>query len=262
MVASKRVLSMLALTMTAVFVLLVVPAARADNFTFSVSGSTLVYLDSPNDNYWGTYESPYYGSVTTEVRDWAPYVYGQLNFTNVSFVLPAGSTITSGSIELILPTTILQGTSVATNVTTEHLPPPDLDSPVGTLPTFDPGTAYLYPFDRVNGIGSNNGTFDLTMGFGLTVYSPLINGNQISTGDLALTLSDAQTDEMEAMVATQGSNYNGYVDVNGEVNVPYTLEVVGTYTPAATPEPSAVVLLGTGMLALMAGAWWRRNAIG
>jgi len=36
---------------------------------------------------------------------------------------------------------------------------------------------------------------------------------------------------------------------------------VGTYTPAATPEPSAVVLLGTGMLALMAGAWWRRNAI-
>jgi hypothetical protein len=253
---------MLVLTLTAVFVLFVVPAARADSFTFSVSGSTLVYLNSPNDNYWGTYESPFDGSVTTEVSDWAPYVAAQLNLANLSFFLPVGSTITSGSIELILPTTTLQGTSVATNVTTEHLPPPDQDSPVGTLPTFDPGTASLYPFDSVNGIGSGDGVFDLTMGFGQTVYSPLISGNEISTGDLALELSGASSGEMVAMVATQGYNYDGYVDINGEVNVPYTLEVVGTYTPpAATPEPSAVVLLGTGMLALMAGAWWRRNAI-
>lgn len=259
MVASKKSLPIALFTMMTMFVLLVVPAARADSFSFSVSGSTLVYLLSPNDNYWGVYESPSHGSVTTEVQDYAPYVYGQVNITDLSFFLPAGSTITSGSIELILPTTTLQGTSVARNVTTEHLPPPDQDSPVGTLPTFDPGTSSLYPFDFVNGIGSGDGLFNLTTGCCNTVYSPVIKGNEISTGDLALSLSGGSSGPIEAMVATQGSNYDGYVDVNGQVNVPYTLEVVGTYAPpVTTPEPSAVVMLGTGMAALMAAALRRR----
>ena len=256
MVASQRVLRILILTMTAVFALLVIPAARADSFTFSVSGSTEIYFTSPNDNYWGYYTTGFdQTGTTTELEVEAPFVSETLDLANQSFFLPAGSTITSASIELVLPTTTLNGTSVASNVTSEHLPPPNPSDPTQIAPTFvDPGTATLTSFYQVNGISVGSGLVDLTDEL------PIISGNQISTGALSLNLVGA-SGFMEETVATQGFNYSGYVTATGQVSLPYTLEVVGTYTPAATPEPSAVVLLGTGMLALMAGAWWRRNAI-
>lgn len=251
----KRVLPVVVLTMAGASSLFVAPAALADSFTFTVSSSTLVTLNSPNDNYWGYYDTNGDGPGTTpEVRVNAPLVNGGLSLADASFFLPAGSTVTSASMELILPTTILTGTSVATTV--GHLPPPNPDDPIQIAPTFvDPGTAYLYPVSPVNGTSdAGPGVFDITD------QAPVIAGNQISTGDVSLTFT-GDNGWMEAIVATQGYNWSGYVDATGEVELPFTLEVVGTYTPpAATPEPSAVVLLGTGVLALMAGAWWRRAA--
>jgi hypothetical protein len=252
MVSFKRVLPVLVLTMAAVSLLLVVPTAFADSFSFSVSGSTQINLNSPNDNFWGDYETHVDGPGTTsEVGVGAPSVSGALALTNLSFFLPAGSTITSSSMEFILPTTAVEGTSVAF-IASEHLPPPNPNDPTQIAPTFvNPGTATLNPFGFVNGRGGDNGIFDLTD------EVPVVNGNEISTGDVSLEFTGA-SGSMEAIVATQGYNYAGYVDASGEVNIPYTLEVVGTYT--VTPEPSGMVLLGTGMLALMGSAWYRRAA--
>lgn len=253
MVSFKRVLPAVVLGMVAL-------PAFADSFSFSVSGSTQITLTSPNDNFWGDYESN--GNRST-VNAEAPYVTGGLSLANLSFFLPAGSTITSASLELILPATYTYGTSVETNITQERLPPPDTSEPVGSAPTFDPGTAYLEPFSFVNGRSGGDGIFDLTgdapvVGGGISPGdSPVIGGNEVSTGDLSLELSGA-IGGMEATVATQGDNYSGYVGGTGEVSLPYTLEVVGDYT--VTPEPAGIVLLGTGMLALLAGVWWRRTA--
>ena len=245
MVSWKRVVSVLVLGLVALPV-------YADSFTFSVSGSTQVSLNSPNDNFWGTYDTNVDGPGTTpEVRANAPNVSGGLNLTNLSFFLPAGSTITSASVEVILPTTVLEGTSVVF-IANEHLPPPNPADPTQIAPTFvDPGTAYLGPFEFVNGRGGDDGIFDLINAL------PVINGNEISTGDISMEFTDA-SGYMEANVANQGYNWSGYIDATGEVNVPYTLEVVGDYT--VTPEPSGMVLLGTGILALLVAAWYRRTA--
>jgi hypothetical protein len=242
--------------MAAVSLLLVVPTAVADSFSFSVSGSTQINFMSPDDNYWGVYETYVDGPGTaSEVAIEAPFVNGELSLAGLSFSLPAGSTITSASMELVLPTTAVEGSFVATNVTSEQLPQPNPDDPTHIAPTFvNPQPVSVNPFEFVNGIGRyTDGVFHLT-------DAPVVSGNQISTGDLSLELTGASA-FMEAVVATQGFNYAGYVDATGQANLPYTLEVVGTYTPpAAAPEPSGMVLLGTGVLALMAGAWWRRAA--
>jgi hypothetical protein len=247
MISLKRVL-----TMAAVSLLLVAPTAFADSFSFSVSSSTLVNLSSPNDNYWGDYETHVDGPGTTpEVRVNAPFVNGEISLTNVSFFLPAGSTITSASMELILPTTVVDGTSVAGTV--GHFPPPNPSDPTQIAPTFvDPGTAYLNPISSVNGTSNAGaGIFDITD------QAPVITGSQISTGDVSLDFT-GDNGWMEAIVATQGYNFGAYVDASGEVNLPFTIEVVGDYT--VTPEPSGMVLLGTGVLALLAVAWWQRAA--
>ena len=253
MVAWKKVLPVLALGAFAFLV--VVPAAFADSFSFSVSGSTQISLNSPNDNYWGDYETRADAFGTTSVvHAVVPNVGDLLEITNDSFYVPVGSTITSASLELILPTGVVNGTSQLANVTSERLPPPDPGNPTHTAPTFaNPGTASLNPFSFVNGRGGSNGVFDL-------LNVPVVSGNEISTGDLSLELTGA-SGQLAALVATQGFNYAGYVDGTGEVDLPYTLELVGTYTPAAcTPEPSGLVLLATGVLAMLAAAWYRRTA--
>jgi hypothetical protein len=59
-------------------------------------------------------------------------------------------------------------------------------------------------------------------------------------------------------VATPGYNWSGYIDAAGSVDLDYRLVVDVEYvTPeSVTPEPSSLLLLGTGILAL-AGAMFR-----
>jgi hypothetical protein len=251
MVSFKRVLPILVLTMAAVSLLLVVPTALADSFSFSVSGSTQINFMSPDDNFWGVYETYVDGPGTaSQVAIEDPFVSGVLSLASLSFTLPAGSTITSASLELILPTTAVEGSFVATNVTSEGLPQPNPEDPTHIAPTFaNPQSVSVNAFEFANGIGRyTDGVFHLT-------DAPVVSGNQISTGDLSLELTGASA-FMEAVVATEGYNYAGYVDGTGQAELPYTVEVVGDYT--VTPEPSGMVLLGTGVLVLMTVAWWRR----
>jgi hypothetical protein len=81
------------------------------------------------------------------------------------------------------------------------------------------------------------------------------------TGDYFLALNSETT--LTAALVSSGFNaweifnFEGgnTVDVTADLSIDYTAD-----PPAPAPEPSGVVLLGTGMLALMAGAWRRRSA--
>jgi hypothetical protein len=79
--------------------------------------------------------------------------------------------------------------------------------------------------------------------------SPLISGNEVSTGDLDLpfVLSGVILDTMP----TPGVNWAGYIGGSGQVVIPYTVELDVTYAPV--PEPSTFVLIGAGIFAIAGG---------
>jgi hypothetical protein len=206
--------------------LAVAPAAVADSIQLSVNSSVLVNFSSPYDSYWGVYISgqPY--------TDFPSFDFTGIfaNFSSVSVFVPAGNAVTSANITVTLPPNPFQGTGI--NFAETSFPTPNPGSP-SIAPTF-------------NGTGST----DAFVYYAPVIFHPLISGSEVSTGDLGL-YAEIQG-SIHDTVATPGVNWNGYIGGSGQVLIPYTVELDVNYSPV--PEPSAFVLLGTGILALAGAA--------
>jgi PEP-CTERM motif len=246
---SARLLSAATISILAASTL--APAALADSFQFSISSSVQEFITNEgNESYESIYSTgPDAWGTQPSVESVTPS-YGNSSFANISFSLPSGSTVTSATLELLLPSTTVHGTAELFGG--GGLVPPDPDNDVSIGPTFNPGTSTVV----VKGILDNvDGTFADGSGEGFDLSSNLlvINGNEISSGDLSGDNLHFLVDgTISATVNTQGYNTEGYVGGSGQANIPYTLEVVGTYSPV--PEPSTIALLGTGILGLAGAA--------
>jgi hypothetical protein len=205
-------------------ILLIAPhAAQADTIDLSVNTSFVASFYSQTDNFNGTYST---ADPTYPIRSTIdPNIYVTTDFSNVSFFVPAGSVITDVIMRAIVPTGEIQGTG--TSFPADPLRAPG--SGPNIAPTFGPGYSLIY--------ASWNGE----------LYEPIIDGDEVSTGDL--TLAFFIGGQIIGVLDSPGSNWASYIAATGTAVIPYTFDVDVTYTPA--PEPCSFVLLGTGVLGLV-----------
>jgi hypothetical protein len=205
-------------------ILLIVPhAAQADTIELSVNTSFVASFYSQTDNFNGTYSTadPTYPIRSTINANFEVTT----DFSNVSVFVPAGSVITSVLEMVIVPTGEIQGTG--TSFPAGPLLAPDPGPNIA--PTFGPGYSEIYA------------------SWYATLYRPIIDGDEVSTGDL--TLAFFIDGQIIGVLDSPGSNWASYIGASGTAVIPYTFDVDVTYTPA--PEPWSFVLLGTGLLGLV-----------
>jgi hypothetical protein len=233
-----RTISYFAATMLLAFA----PAALANSINLTINSSVHVTADSPNDNYWGTYGTlPDAFGTQGQVR--ANFqLYGttiSTTFSNVSFLLPAGSVVTSATMNLVFPLNRVDGTGIV-DIAPETLPPPD-DDASGThiLPKFGPATSFF----NIDGVTLQQSGSNVVSDGNFFPNTPTITGDKISTGtwDLSFITSGG----VVGPVTAQGYDWNGYIGGNGQADIPYSVQVDVNYS--TVPEPPGFLLVATAM---------------
>jgi hypothetical protein len=226
-----------------VILLTLAPAAFADSIQFTLNSSVHVSGISEDDSYWGIYQTQEdaYGTMSSVIVG-LPYATGTTTVPNVSFFLPSGVVVTSATMTVLFPETIVGTGTVA--IAPEPIPPPDLNpDSLHIPPTFNtPAVANffegsVFDTDSLNGYQTSYLTGDISL-------TPIIDGNEISIG--TLDLSFLEGGELVGTVATPGYNWAGYIGGSAQADVPYSVQIDVEYTPV--PEPSGFVLVGTTML--------------
>ena len=217
------------LIIAAAILLTATPAVLADSIQLSISTSALADISSPNDSYYGQYYNVSSQSLPIDFP--SACCVTSVPFSNISLFVPAGSTITSAVLNIVLPTTQLEGTGFL-------------------IPEAQFGAAEDPSLPSVAPIFSPNGTSQILLGPPVLVPLPTINGDEVSTDIQDLTFGYGG--RIEGGFTNPGSNWAGYIGGEGQVVIPYTVELDVTYTPV--PEPSTFALLATGILALAGAA--------
>jgi hypothetical protein len=220
------------LIIAAAILLTATPTVLADSIRLSISTSAVANISSPNDNYYGEYINVPSQSFMLDYP--SACCVTTVPFSNISLFVPAESTITSAVLSIILPTTELQGTGFL-------------------IPEAQFGAAEDPSLPTVAPISSLNGTSQILLDPPVFVPQPTINGDEVSTDIQDLTFGYGGT--IEGGFSNPGSNWAGYIGGEGQVVIPYAVELDVDYTPV--PEPSTFALLATGIFAL-AGAAGRK----
>lgn len=206
----------------AAFMFAVAPIAKADSLQLTVNSTTTASFTSPDSSWWGIYStlnSPYRGFASIGLGA------ALADFSNISLFVPYGNAITSAKISVIVPTTQIEGTG---NIRVAQGLAPPYSGP-SSQPSFGAGTSEISAWL----------VYELS-----SPLTPIINGNEVSTGDLSLFFN--LTGTIFAPVSDPGYNWTGYTGGNGQADIPYTVQLDVSYSPV--PEPSSIALLSTGLV--------------
>lgn len=219
---------------------LLVPASAALGETFKQMGfgSVLVVM-SGSTVYTTGWDGPGTSNSIITYTPGTKYGYSIL-LSEFYFTAPLGSLITSADLKLT-PLTPDAGSAEAatTSAGFEPLPRPNPSDPKSFAPTFySGGKVHIGDVLELNGVTGVNGVFDLPVATD--------GSNTYVSNALEFVISDAS---FTSYIATQGYNWAGYVDVFGTATIQYSGELDVTYT-SATPEPSSLILLVTGLVTL------------
>jgi hypothetical protein len=209
------------------------PAALADSIQLSVNSNVEANVSSPNDNYYGTYTNIAGTPLFVGHPDIETIV--SVPFSNLSVLLPAGSVFLDGELNIMVPLDVI-GTGRVFAVSPFGGADPSLPS---IAPTF-----------------SDNGISEVFVSNVFYQGGVAVNGNEVATdiSSLDFTLNGF----IQSGLVDPGSNWAGYLGGDGQVDIPYTVNLDVTYSPPV-PEPSTFVLFGTGVLGALATFRRKRN---
>ena len=225
--------------------------ASADTLNVVASGSIASHAgEAANGFYMSTYADS--STLQTFGSSQVGSFMGPLNLPQ--FMLPAGAVVTGATLSVsfiplvqeTVPGTYAQGPeSVDHN---NSFVPGEINVTTSTVTTLDSLLAHSLTTNascQLNNPGSS--TDLLAAGFGACLTG---------TEDYLLELGSQTT--LTADLVSSGFNAWEIFNFEGGNTVDVSADLAIDYT--VTPEPPGIVLLGTGLLAVMAAAWYRQSA--